>query len=186
MTITREQAYALVEERVENANLRRHMLACEAIMRALAERFGEDPEIWGLAGLVHDLDVEKTEDDFARHGAQAAAELEGLGAPAEVSRAVAAHNEMTGVRAESRMEAALIAADQLSGLITAATLVRPEKSVALVQVKSLRKRMKETAFARGVDRDAIRRCEEIGLELDEFLGIGLAAMQGVAGELGLA
>jgi hypothetical protein len=162
------------------------MLACEAIMRGVAERLGEDPELWGLAGLAHDVDVERTDQDFRQHGLMAASELEQLGAPPQVVRAVAAHNEMTGVHAESPMEIGLIAADQLSGLITAATLVRPEKSVLLVQVKSLRKRMKETAFARGVDRDAIRRCEQIGLELDEFLGIGLAAMQGIAAELGLA
>jgi putative nucleotidyltransferase with HDIG domain len=162
------------------------MLACEAIMRALAERFGENVEVWGLAGLAHDVDVERTDQDFHQHGLKAASELQELGAPPEVVRAVAAHNELTGVHGESRLELALIAADQLSGLVTAATLVRPDKSVAGVQVKSLRKRMKETAFARGVDREAIRRCAEIGLELDEFLAIGLAAMQDIAGELGLA
>jgi hypothetical protein len=161
------------------------MLACEAIMRALAAHLGENVEVWGLAGLVHDLDVEHTTQDFTKHGLVAAAELEALGAPPEVTRAVAAHNQDTGVPATSRMEIALIAADQLSGLITAAALVRPDKAVAGVQVKSLRKRMKETAFARGVDREAIRRCEEIDVGLDEFLAIGLTAMQGSAEELGL-
>jgi putative nucleotidyltransferase with HDIG domain len=186
MSFGRDEAFALVQERIGNPNLQRHMLACEAIMRALAERFGEDVEMWGLAGLAHDVDVERTDQDFHQHGLMAASELQELGAPPEVVRAVAAHNELTGVHAESPLEIALIAADQLSGLVTAATLVRPDKSVAGVQVKSLRKRMKETAFARGVDREAIRRCAEIGLELDEFLAIGLAAMQDIAGELGLA
>jgi len=186
VSLSRAEALSLVESRVENVNLRRHMLASEAIMRALAEHFGDDPELWGLAGLVHDVDVETAGEDASKHGATAAAELETLGAPPEVTRAVAAHNELTGVVAESRMEIALIAADQLSGLITAAALVRPEKSVIPVQVKSLRKRMKESAFARGVDRDAIRRCGEIGLELDEFLGIGLTAIQNIAAELDLA
>lgn len=185
MTLTRTAALALVERDVENTNLRRHMLACEAIMRALAGRLGEDVEVWGLAGLVHDIDVERTADDAARHGLEAAAELQRLGAPDEVTHAVSAHNEMTGVQAQTRMAIALVAADQLSGLITAAALVRPDKSLDGVALKSLRKRFRESAFARGVDRDAIDRCTEIGLERDDLMQIGLTAMQGIAGELGL-
>jgi putative nucleotidyltransferase with HDIG domain len=181
----RETVAAALRERVANDNLRRHMIATEAIMRGVATRLGEDPDVWGLAGLGHDLDAEQTEGDTQRHGAEAAEVLRGLGLPDDAVHAVAAHNPGTGVAAESRLDVTLLAADQLSGLITAAALVRPEKDLAGVKVKSLRKRYREGAFARGVDREAIARCAELGLELDEFMAIGLAAMQGVAPELGL-
>ena len=185
MSADRQAVMTLVEQRVANEHLRRHMLACEAIMRALAVRFGEDADAWGVAGLGHDLDAEETEDDFTRHGVIAGEALAGLGAGDDVVHAVAAHNgERTGVRPESRMDIALIVADQLSGLITAATLVRPDRELAGVQVKSLRKRFREGAFARGVDRDSISRCSELGLELDETFAIGLQAMQGIAPDLG--
>jgi putative nucleotidyltransferase with HDIG domain len=184
-TPSREQVLALVEARVANENLRRHMLATEAIMRGLAGRLGADPELWGLAGLGHDLDSEDTEGDFTQHGAVAAAALRDLGLPEEAMHAVSAHNPATGVTAETSFDVALLAADQLSGLITAAALVRPDKDLAGVAVKSVRKRFRESAFARGVDRDAIARCAELGLELDEFMGIGLTAMQGIAPQLGL-
>ena len=185
MTPDRAAVLAEVEARVANENLRRHMLATEAIMRALAVHFGEDPDVWGLAGLGHDLDTEETEADFTRHGAVAAERLSELGLPDEAVHAVAAHNPDTGVPAEGRLDVALVAADQLSGLITAAALVRPEKDLAGVKVKSVRKRYREGAFARGVDRTSIARCEELGLELDEFFALGLEAMQGIAAELGL-
>jgi putative nucleotidyltransferase with HDIG domain len=126
MSVARTDVLAAVEARVANEHLRRHMLATEAIMRAFAARFQEDPETWGLAGLAHDLDSEETEADFSRHGAEAAATLESLGASPEVVHAIAAHNPATGVAGESRMDVALIVADQLSGLITAATLIRPD------------------------------------------------------------
>ena len=183
---TRDDVLALVTARVASDHLRRHMLATEAIMRALAARLGADPELWGLAGLAHDLDSEETEGDFTRHGAAAAETLRGLGLPEEAAHAVAAHNPATGVPASSSFDVALLAADQLSGLITAAALVRPDKDLLSVQAKSVRKRFREGAFARGVDRDAIARCEELGLELGEFLALGLEAMQGIAPELGLS
>jgi len=182
----RPQVMALIEDHVANDNLRRHMLACEAIMRGLADRLGEDADAWGLAGLGHDLDVELTADDHSKQGVIAAEKVAELGGSEEITHAMAAHNELTGVPAESRLDVALVAADQLSGLITAATLVRPDRSLAQVKLRSLRKRYRETAFARGADRASIARCEELGLELDEFMGIGLAAMQNIAGELGLA
>ncbi len=185
MTIERTQVLAEVESRVANENLRRHMLATEAIMRALAARFGEDADVWGLAGLGHDLDTEETETEVARHGAVAAETLRRLGLPEEAVHAVAAHNPETGVEASGRMDVALTVADQLSGLITAAALVRPEKDLAGVKVKSVRKRYREGAFARGVDRESIARCEEIGLDLDECFALGLEAMQAVAPDLGL-
>lgn len=186
MTLTRDRVLELIGERVANDHLRRHMLATEAIMRAVAEKLGHDPAVWGLAGLSHDLDVELTANDFARHGREAAEVLSAAGAPPEVAHAVAAHNEAhTGVRAETALDVALIAADQLSGLITAAALIRPDKSVLGLQLKSLRKRYRETAFARGVDRSAIARCGDLGFTLDDFLAVGLAAMQGAATAVGL-
>jgi putative nucleotidyltransferase with HDIG domain len=185
MTLDRAPVLAEVEAHVANVNLRRHMLATEAIMRALATRLGEDPDAWGLAGLGHDLDAEETEHDVARHGAAAAEVLRGLGLPDEAVHAVAAHNPDTGVAATGRTDVALIAADQLSGLITAAALVRPDKDLAGVKLKSVRKRYREGAFARGVHRESIARCGELGLELDEFFALGLEAMQGIAPDLGL-
>ena len=185
MTPDRAAVVAEVEARVANENLRRHMLATEATMRALAERLGEDPDVWGLVGLGHDLDAEETEGDFTRHGAVAAETLRGLGLPDAAVHAVAAHNPDTGVAATERIDVGLIAADQLSGLITAAALVRPDKDLAGVKVKSVRKRYREGAFARGVDRESIARCDELGIELDEFFALGLEAMQGIAPELGL-
>ena len=185
MSVSRDAVLAAVQGRVENINLRRHMLATEAIMRAVAVRLGEDPDVWGLAGLGHDLDVEQTEADFTRHGAVAAETLRDLGLAEEAVHAVAAHNPDTGVVAESAFDVALIAGDQLSGLITAATLIRPDKDLAGVKLKSVRKRFREGAFARGVDRDSIARCSELGLELDEFLALGLEAMQAIAPDLGL-
>jgi uncharacterized protein len=181
----RPQLAALIGERVANEHLRRHMLATEAIMRGLAVRLGEDPDLWGLAGLAHDLDSEETADDFSRHGAVAAETLAALGVADAAVHAVAAHNPQTGVIAETPFDIALVAADQLSGLITAAALVRPDKDLAGVKLSSVRKRYREGAFARGVDREAIARCTELGLELEEFMAIGLTAMQGASAEIGL-
>jgi uncharacterized protein len=181
----RERVVAVVEARVTNEHLRRHMLATEAIMRGLAARLGEDPDVWGLAGLGHDLDSEETEGDFARHGAVAADTLRELGLAEAAVHAVAAHNPATGIAAETSFDVALLASDQLSGLITAAALVRPDKDLAGVKLKSVRKRYREGAFARGVDRAAIARSAELGLDLDEVMAIGLEAMQGRAADLGL-
>jgi putative nucleotidyltransferase with HDIG domain len=185
MTPDRAPVLAEVEAHVTNENLRRHMLATETIMRALAVRLGEDPDVWGLAGLGHDLDAEETEGDFTRHGAVAAETLRALGLPEAAVHAVLAHNPDTGVAATGRIDVALIAADQLSGLITAAALVRPDKDLAGVKVKSVRKRYREGAFARGVDRESIARCADLGIELDDFFALGLEAMQGIAPQLGL-
>ena len=185
MSADRGAVVAEVEARVASENLRRHMLATEAIMRALAGRLGEDADVWGLVGLAHDMDSEETEHDAARHGTLAAEALRSFGLSDEAVHAVAAHNPETGVVACGRIDVALIAADQLSGLVTAAALVRPDKDLAGVKVKSVRKRYREGAFARGVDRASIARCSELGLELDDFFALGLEAMQGIAPELGL-
>jgi len=181
----RQAVLDAIENAVSSEPLRRHMLATECIMRALAVRLSEPADEWALAGLLHDLDSESTADDSDRHGLASAEELERLGVSALARQAVAAHNPATGVDADFPMAIGLQAADQLSGLITAATYVRPDRSLPGVKLKSLRKRFRETAFARAVDRASIARAEELGLSLDEFLELGLIAMQSQAEEIGL-
>ena len=181
--MTRDEALALMRERVQEPNLQNHMLAAEAVMRSLALRFGEDTEVWGLAGLVHDLDYNETVNDFPRHGFVTADILRDLDVPTEVLNAVVSH---AGHRPrETLLDKALYAADPVTGLIVAAALIRPEKRLEPVEARNLRKRFKEKQFARGADREQIRSCEDLGLTLDEFLELSLAAMKGVAGEIGL-
>jgi putative nucleotidyltransferase with HDIG domain len=183
--MTREEALNSVRENVENQNTVKHMLATEAIMRALSKRFGEDEEEWGLAGLLHDIDVELTEGDMSSHGKLGADLVREMGASEAVCRAILAHNETLGVPRESMLDKALFCADPLTGLITAAALVRPDKKLGSVEPKSVRKRFKEKSFAAGASRENISSCSELGLELDEFMELGLRAMQGIAGDLGL-
>ncbi len=184
--MTREEALALVRGRVENENLVKHMLATEAIMGALAERLGGDPDRWRLAGLVHDLDAEQTAEDMGVHATLAVESLRDAGLQdEEILQAVRAHNPGNGSVVVSTMDRALFACDCLTGLITAAALIRPEKELGLVTLTSLKKRYKEPAFARGARREDIMTCSELGLELEEFLELGLRAMQEVSDELGL-
>jgi putative nucleotidyltransferase with HDIG domain len=183
--MTREEALDSVRANVENENLVKHMLATEAIMRALARRFGEDEEEWGLTGLLHDIDVELTEGDMSSHSKLGADLAKEMGASEAMAQAILCHNEAHGVPVETKLDKALFCADPLTGLITAAALVRPDKKLASVEAKSVRKRFKEKSFAAGASREQIARCSELGLELDEFIGLGLKAMQGIAPELGL-
>ncbi len=183
--MTREEALDYVRDNVESENLVKHMLATEAIMRALARRFGEDEEEWGLTGLLHDIDVELTEGDMNSHGKLGADLVREMGASETMAHAILCHNETHGVPRETRLDKALFCADPLTGLITAAALVRPDKKLASVEVSSIRKRFKEKSFAAGANREHIALCSELGLELDEFIELGLKAMQGIAKELGL-
>jgi len=183
--MNREQVLALVRARVQNENLVKHMLATEAIMRALARRLGEDEAEWGLTGLWHDIDVELTERDMSQHSKLGAALAKEAGASEAVAHAILCHNEAHGVPRESKLDKALFCADPLTGLITAAVLVRPDKKIATLEAKSVRKRFKEKSFAAGANREQIATCSEIGLTLDEFIEIGVAAMQGIAADLGL-
>jgi putative nucleotidyltransferase with HDIG domain len=181
--MNREEALRLVRDRVKNENLVKHMLAAEAIMGALAERLGGDKDKWRLAGLLHDLDVEETADKMESHGIRTVERLREAGLDdEEVLQAILAHNATNGSSVGCQMDRALYACDCLTGLITAAALVRPEKKLQLVSLKSLQKRFKEPAFAK---REDIMPWSELGLELEEFLASGLEAMQGVADELGL-
>jgi putative nucleotidyltransferase with HDIG domain len=183
--VTREEALDSVNANVENENLVKHMLATEAIMRALANRFGEDEEEWGLTGLLHDIDVELTEGDMDSHSRLGADLVREMGASEAMAHAILCHNEAHGVPLETKLDKALFCADPLTGLITAAALVRPDKQLASVEAKSVKKRFKEKSFAAGASREQIASCSQLGLELDEFIELGLKAMQGVAADLGL-
>lgn len=186
MKLEREEALRLVEEKVPQENLRAHMLATEAIMAALADRLDADRERWALAGLLHDLDVAETADLMDVHGHRTIEWLREAGLDdEEILGAIESHNPANGSSIQGPMARALFAADPLTGLITAAALIRPEKKLELVQLKSLKKRFKEPAFARGARREDILTCGDLGLELEEFMAIGLEAMKGVADDLGL-
>jgi putative nucleotidyltransferase with HDIG domain len=183
----REEALELLHASLEAENLRKHCYATEVVMRSLAREKGGDENLWGLIGLLHDLDLEMCGDDMSVHGDMAARMLEERDAPAEMVDAVRMHNaEGLGLgERESELQHALAAAETVTGLIVAAALVRPERQLAGVKVSSLRKRMKEKAFARGARREVIMECEPAGFELDEFLGLALEAMQSISGDLGL-
>lgn len=183
--MTREDALDSISVNVENANLRKHMFATEAIMRELAKRLGEDEETWGITGLLHDIDVELTADDKAQHSRLGADLAQELGASHEMVQAILKHNEAHGLKPVTKLEKALISADPLTGLITAAALVLPGKKLAKLEATSVVKRYKEKGFAAGANRELISRCSELGLSLEEFIALGLKAMQGVADELGL-
>ena len=181
----RDEALDSVRENVENENLVKHMLATESIMQALARRLGEDEEKWGLTGLLHDIDVELTEGDMTSHSKLGADLVREMGVDEDVAHAILTHNEAHGVALETMLDKALFCADPLTGLITAAALVRPDKKLSSVEVKSVKKKFKEKSFAAGASREQMASCNELGLELDEFIELGLKAMQGIAAELGL-
>jgi len=184
--ITRDQAISLLKEHIGNDNLIKHCLASEAVMMALAQRLGEDREKWGLAGLLHDLDVEKVNWDLNKHTLETERLLREKGVDEEIILAVKFHNEQAhGVKRSQPFHHALAAGETITGLIIATALVYPDKKLQSVKAKSIKKRMKEKAFAAGVNRDTIMECEKLGLTLDEFADLSLKAMQGIAEELGL-
>jgi len=183
--MTRKEALDSVKANVENENLVRHMLATEAIMRALASRLGEDEEEWGLTGLLHDIDMELTGADMNTHSKLGADLARELGASEAMAHAILCHNEAHGIPLETKLDKALFCVDPLTGLITTAALVRPDKKLAGLEARSVTKKFKEKSFAAGVNRQQISLCSEIGLELGEFIELGLVAMQGIAADLGL-
>ncbi len=183
--LSRPEAETLMREKISNENLRRHMLASEAVMRALARALGRDEEMWGVTGLVHDIDLEAVGADPKRHAATAADWLEGKLPPEAVS-AVRAHNgEALGVKRESELEHALACCETVTGLVVAATLVLPSKKIADLKPKSVVKRMKEPRFAAGVNRDIVRECESLGVPLERFVELAVEAMRGVGQQIGL-
>jgi uncharacterized protein len=184
--INREQALTLLKENIKNERMISHCLASEAVMHALAKKLGRDEEKWAMAGLMHDLDVEITNADPKIHGLEGARMLEELGVDPEVVDAIRMHNECASGKARStEFQYALAAAETITGLIVATTLVYPDKKLASVKAKSVTKRMKEKAFAASVRREVIMECEKIGIPLDEFAGIAISAMQTISNELGL-
>ena len=183
--MNREEALGSIKDNVENENLIKHIIATEAIMRALARRFGEDEGEWGLTGLLHDIDVELTEGDMTSHSKLGADLAQELGASEAMAHAILCHNERHGVSSETKLDKALFCADPLTGLITAAALVRPDRKLAGLEAKSVKKKFKEKGFAAGANREQIALCSEIGLELDDFIELGLEAMKGIAADLGL-
>jgi len=186
---TREEAWKLLCEWVQSPNLRKHALAVEAAMRAYARRFGEDEDLWGITGLVHDLDYERHPDmDDTEHG-HPRTELRLFrewGWPQELIHAVEGHAPFLGVPRQTRMAKALFAVDELTGLIVAVALVRPDRDIRSVKVKSVKKKWKDRRFAAGVNREDIELgAQELGVDLWEHVGIVLEAMQGIASELEL-
>jgi len=183
--MTRKEALSSVRANIENENTVKHMLATEAIMRGLARRFGESEEEWGLAGLLHDIDLELTEGNMKQHSRLGADLARDMGASDAVSHAILTHNQTHGIPIQTKMDRALYCTDPLTGLITAAALVRPEKKLEPVEAKSVLKRFKEKSFAAGANREQIASCIELGLSLEEFVDLGLKAMKGIAASLGL-
>jgi putative nucleotidyltransferase with HDIG domain len=186
MTPTRDDAWNLLCEWTQSVNLRKHALAVEAAMRAHARRLSEDENAFGIVGLVHDFDYEKNP-TVETHVWVGAKLLREKGWPEPWVKAIEGHASYTGVPRETDMARCLFAVDELTGLLTAATLVRPDKAIASVEVKSVLKRMKEKAFARSVNReDIVKGAEEIGMPLEEHIAFVRDAMVSIASELGLA
>jgi uncharacterized protein len=183
--ITREEAVKLLEEKISSENMKKHCYASEAVMRALARRLGRDEEEWGLAGLLHDIDVEITNANPYTHGPYAEKILKGL-VTVEMLDAIMMHNEVaTGKERTTEFQHALAAGETITGLITATALVYPGKKISGVKTKSVTKRMKEKAFAAAVRRECIMECELIGIPLQEFAELSLNAMKEIDEVLGL-
>jgi len=184
--VTREQAWALLTEFMSNANLIKHELAVEAAMRAYARRFGEDEDAWGIVGLLHDFDYERYP-EMDQHAFMGASILAERGYPTEMVHAIRAHNPATGERRTTMLDRTLFAVDELTGLIVAVALVRPSKSVLDVDVAAVRKKWNNAGFARGVNRADIETgAAELGVDLDEHIGVVLQSMQAIAADIGLA
>jgi len=190
-TPSRSDTLAIMHEYTASDSLRKHMLSVEAAMRAYAAKFGEDVDRWGITGLIHDFDYERFPNDAHsptdEHPAEGVRILRSRGFPEDILEAILGHAQYSGVPRQSLMAKTLFAVDELTGLVTATALVRPSKSVMEVEAKSVRKKMKDKAFARGVNRDdVINGAADLGVDLDEHIAFVIAAMQGVAESIGLA
>jgi putative nucleotidyltransferase with HDIG domain len=190
MLPTRDDALALMQEYTASDSLRKHMLSVEAGMRAYADKFGEDAERWGLAGLIHDFDYERYPNDAhsatEEHPSEGVRILRARGWPEDILEAVMGHAHYTNTPRVTRMAKTLFAVDELTGLITATALVKPSRSVHDVDARSVRKKMKDKAFARGVSRDdVVNGAADLGVDLDEHIAFVIEAMRGSADALGL-
>jgi len=183
--LEREEALKLMKKHVTNKNLQKHCLATEVVMKYLARHFGEDEDKWALTGLLHDIDYEQTADDPKRHSLAGAEMLEEIGLSEDIVYSVKVHNEEHGLPRISLMDKALYATDPLTGLIVAGALIKPEKKLAAIDVPFLVNRFGEKSFARGANREQIKSCSDLGLSLEEFMGIGLEAMQSIPKDLGI-
>jgi uncharacterized protein len=181
---TRDYYISLLNKHISNPKMIAHSLASEAVLRTLARKLGEDEDIWGFAGLLHDIDVEITNGDSKKH-ALVGAEMLTNELPPEAIDAIKMHNEhATGLPRTTKFQHALAAGETITGLIFATALVYPDKKIESVKVKSVTKRMKEKLFAASVNRETILECEKIGIPIDEFVDISLAALRPIATELG--
>ena len=185
LMLSRSEALDLVKKHVSKRNVIYHMLAVEAIMRNVAKHFQEDENQWGLIGLLHDIDYEKTEATPEKHSLLAEEILKGLTSD-ELIKAIKSHNFLhTGIKPETKMEKALIASDAISGLLVACALVMPSKKLADVKVETVAKKFKDKDFARGAERERILVCEEIGILREKFFEIALSGLKDIAAEIGL-
>lgn len=184
--MNRQAAWELLTEYTQSESLIKHALAVEAAARAYAEKFGGDPEEWGTVGLLHDFDYERFPSAEAGHPFKGAEVLRERGYPELVVKAVLSHADYSGVPRETPLEKTLFACDELCGFISAAALIRPTRSILDLEASSVRKRMKDRAFARNVKReDIVKGAEELGVDLNEHISFVIKAMQGIADELGL-
>lgn len=184
--MTRDEADRLLRDYVKNERMLNHCYAAEAVMRSLARKLGEDEEKWGMAGLLHDIDFEVTDADLSRHCLEAQKILTGKNVDPEIVDAIVMHNEaVTGRKRETRFQHALAAGETITGLVVATALVYPDKKLASVKTKSVVKRMKEKTFAASVNREIIMECEAIGIPLNEFAELSVAAMLEISDRLGL-
>ena len=184
--ISRVRALELMLQYLPQESMQKHSLATEAIMRALARKLGRDEDLWGITGLLHDLDYNETRETMSRHGLVTEQILTGQGVAPDIIRAIKAHNaDNLGFTRTMEFEHALVCAECITGLVVAAALVYPDKKIAAVKAASVIKRMKQKEFARSVNRDYIRECELIGIPLEEFAVLSLDAMVEIGAQLGL-
>jgi len=184
--ISRVEALKILNDNIKSPNLVKHSLAVEAIMKGLAEYFKEDEEKWGILGLLHDIDYEKTKDKPEEHSLIGSQMLKEMGFEDEFTKAVLSHNEIHNILPDSLMAKALFVSDPLSGLIVASTLVLPSKKISDLTVENVLNRFKEKAFARGANREQIQKCDQyLNLSLEQFIEIALKSMQEISEELGL-
>ena len=183
--LDREQGFELLKKYLKNENLIKHSLAVEAILKKMANKLREDNEIWGLTGLLHDLDYDYTKEDPEKHAIISTDILEGI-VPVDILKAIKSHNyQHTTQVPETILDKSLIAADAVSGLVIATALVMPTKKLSDVELKSLINKFKDNSFAKGCNRKKIELCEDVGLNLQEFLDLSLDALKSIADELGL-